>query len=379
MAVYDQIVTTYSDTTPHIRVISDAIQFIDPRDVPLLDFLGGLDAARSKFNIGGSGTKIEILEDEDEPLATESAGTTTMTSDTTLTDFTVTDASMFQVGHVIMMDAEYMVVSAIDVSGDTISVQSRTYGGTNATHATDEAITIVGQARLEGADASFPAIVDITAPYNYTSIFEKGIQVTGSMQALDQYGISDEFSYQAAKALPERLKLVNRMLYHGVRAAGSATVSRSAGGLGTFVTDNSVNAGGAITKADVDGAMEKCYADGGYPDVLVCNPAVAVDLKDIMDTSSFVRVGQDVSSLGTAPMASVSTQFGNLSVLMDRHCPVAKAYVLDSKKVGVYQYRPFAMQALAITGDSQKGELIGEFSFLVANDKAHAYIYGITS
>jgi hypothetical protein len=53
--------------------------------------------------------------------------------------------------------------------------------------------------------------------------------------------------------------------------------------------------------------------------------------------------------------------------------------MLDSRKVGFYTLRPFFQKALAVTGDSQKGEVVGEYSLLVANDKAHGYIYGITS
>ena len=49
MTVYDQPKTTYSDTTPHKRVITDIISLIDPSDAPLVDALGGLDGASGKF------------------------------------------------------------------------------------------------------------------------------------------------------------------------------------------------------------------------------------------------------------------------------------------------------------------------------------------
>jgi hypothetical protein len=378
MAVYDQMITSYSDTTPHIRVISDVIQMIDPVDTPLLDYLGGLDTARSKFRINQNGYKVEILEDEYAPLAS-TAASTALTASTTLTNFTVADASIFQDGHVIQIDDEYMVVKAADTTNNTITVYSRSYGGTNATHASTSAITIVGMARLEGDDADYGPIVDITAPYNYTSIFQEALKVSGTQQVVDQYGISDEFAYQANKIIPSKLRLLNRMAFHGVRAAGSASAPRSAGGLGTFITNNSVNAGGAIVKADIDGLMEAIYADGGNPDVIVMNQGPANDIRDILDSSSFVRVSQEESVLGMNPIRRVRTQYGELNLLMDRHCPVAKAYVLDSSKVGFYQLRPFAMKPLSVTGDSVKGEVVGEFSFLVANDKAHGYIYGITS
>ena len=47
MSVYDQPVTTYSDTTPHVRVISNAIYMIDPSDTPLLAALGGMNGVVS--------------------------------------------------------------------------------------------------------------------------------------------------------------------------------------------------------------------------------------------------------------------------------------------------------------------------------------------
>ena len=379
MAVYDQMITSYSDTTPHIRVISDVINMIDPVDTPLLDYLGGLDAARSKFKIKQNGYKIEILEDEYAPLAGAASGATGLTSDTTLTNWTVADASVFQDGHVVQMDDEYVVIKAADVTNNTVTVYSRSYGGTNATHATNETMTIVGMARLEGDDADYGPIVDITAPYNYTSIFQEALKVSGTQQVIDQYGISNEFAYEANKIVPSKLRLVNRMAFHGIRAAGSATAPRSAGGLGTFVTGNSVNAGGAIAKADVDTLMEYIYADGGNPDVLVLNHAVAGDLKGLIDSSSFVRLDQENAKIGMNPITQFTTQYGNIRILMDRHCPVAKGYILDSSKVGFYQLRPFGMKSLAVTGDSVKGEVVGEFSFLVANDSAHGYIYGITS
>lgn len=377
MAVYDQQVTTYSDTTPHVRVIADVIKMIDPVDTPLLAALGGLDSARGKFQIKQNGTMIEILEDEHDPLTgTLGVG---MTASTTTTTSAVVDASIFQDGHIIKIDNEYMVISAADAVGNTITVYSRSYGGTNATHASTSSIEIVGMARLEGDDADYGPIVDITAPFNYTSIFQKALNVSGTQQVIDQYGISDEFAYQSAKAVPGLLRLVEKTAFHGVRAAGSGSAPRSAGGLLTFVTDNSVNAGGAIAKSDVDNLAEAILLDGGNPDLLVLNPSVANDIRGLIDSSSFVRVDQENTQFGMAPITRIATQYGFLRLVESRWCPLATAFMLDSAKVGFYTLRPFFMKPLAVTGDSQKGEVVGEFSLLVANDKAHGWIYGLTS
>lgn len=378
MTVIDQPKTVYSDTTAQARAISDVISMIDPRDTPLVAKLG-LDGAREKFKMQQSGYKIEILEDELDPLedaVNEGAGWNN--SDTTGLD--VDDASKFQDGHIILVESEKMVVSAVDTSANTIDVYARGFGDTSAaTHADDTPIYIVGMARLEGDDADYGPVVDVTAPYNYTSIFQKAIKVSGTLQAISQHGIDDEFMYQANKAVPHLLRLVERMAFYGERVQGSASAPRSAGSLGIFITDNTVAAGGAIAKSHVDSLMEEIIMDGGYPDLLVMNPRVANDLRNLLDSSSFVRVSQDENKLGVDAIERVMTQYGELELVMDRWCPTDTAFVLQSSKVGFYTLRGFESYELARSGDSLKGEVVGEFSLLLANDKAHGKITGITT
>jgi hypothetical protein len=378
MAVLDQPKTVYSDSTAQGRAISDVISMIDPRDTPLLARVG-LDSAREKFKLSLNGYKIELLEDELDPLddaVNDAAGW----DNSSTTGLAVDDASKFQDGHIILVEDEKLVVKDVDTANDTIDVYGRGFGGTNpATHADDTVIYIVGMARLEGDDADYGAITDVTAPYNYTSIFQKAIKVSGTMQAITQYGVDDEFMYQANKAVPHLLRLVERMAFYGERVEGSATGPRSAGGLDTFITDNTVNAGGAIAKADVDSLMEEITMDGGYPDLLVMNPRVANDLRALLDTSSFIRVGQNENKLGLDAIERVVTQYGELELVMDRWCPTGTAYILQSDKVGFFALRPMTAYELAKIGDSIRGEVVGEFSLLVANDKAHGKITGITT
>jgi hypothetical protein len=106
---------------------------------------------------------------------------------------------------------------------------------------------------------------------------------------------------------------------------------------------------------------------------------VANDIHDVLDTSSYVRLDLTNDMLGMAAITRVQTQYGSLSIVMDRFAPLSKAWILDSGKVGMYTLRPFATHDLAVTGDSEKGEVVGEFSALVAHDKAHGLIYGVTS
>jgi hypothetical protein len=378
MALYDQPKTTYSDTTNAVRVISNIIQLIDPVDTPLIAALGGLDSARSKFKIRANGTMIEWLEDAYAPLSDVAAQGTTITTNTTV--LTVTDASIFKVGHQIQIDSEYMVVSAVDTTNNTLNVYSRSYGGTNATHVTTSTINIVGVARLEGATTSYEGLVDITAPYNYTQIFQTALKITGTEMVVDEYGYGDVWTYQANKKVPEQMRLIERAIFHGIRAAGSATAPRSFGGLGTFTgTTNTVAITTSITKAAIDSLAEEVFLSGGMPDLLVLHPSVANDLRALLDTSSFVNLTQENQDFGMLNITQVRTQYGNMRLVEDRWAPLATAYMLDSSRVGLYTLRPFGWKPLGRTGDFDAADLIGEFSLAVANEAAHGTVTGITS
>ncbi len=373
----DQPITTYSDTAAHLRVVSVYISNIDPLDTPVVAKLG-LSSARDKFKLNVArnrgATKIELLEDTYHPLSTTlNHGTTVTTSTLSLT---FTDASLVQDGMEILIDSEYMVVSAVNTTTNVVTVDSRAYGGTNATHAAGATVHIVGMARKEGDDADFVGLTSLSNPFNYTSIFQKAIQVTGSENAYGQYGKTTEYDYQINKAIPELTRWVERMFFHGQRRIGTAAVSRSFGGIGTYVTANSSSITTTLTKAAVDTVAAAIYADGGMPDLVIMGTGAAKTLHTLMDTSSFVRITQENTAFGMMPITRINTQFyTDLQVIVSRHAPANRAYFLDSSKIGFFDYRPFFEQTLAITGDSKKGEVIGEFSLLVANGaNGHGYI-----
>lgn len=376
----DQPVTTYSETSALIRVISDAIFNIDPMDTPVIARFG-LDSANQKFKLtatrSAKNTKVEIIEDTNRPLTTTANQGTTITTSTL--SITVTDASLFNPGDVILIDSEYMVVAdgGVNVTTNVITVDSRAYGGTNATHATGATITFVGEARVEGDDADYVGLTSLSYPYNYTSIFQQGVKVTGSEQVIGQYGkTAGEMAYQMGKAIREQSRLLERMFFHGVRRIGTASQARAMGGVGTYVTSNSSSITTTLTKTAYDAVAKAVFDDGGMAEVFIVGTGGANSLHTAIDSSSFIRIDQENTMFGMRPVARLNTQFSeNVALLMSRHAPATKGYLLDSSKVGFYTYRPFGEYDVARSGDSVKRELIGEFSLLVANGgTGHGYV-----
>lgn len=368
--------TSYSDTTPHKRMITDVISLIDPSDTPTIEALGGLDGAGSKFRfVNGMNTKMEWLEDTLFPLADTIDGS--VDSDTTAV---TVDTAIFQEGDIVDIGGagDQAWISAVDTTGLILTV-TRDYNSAQASHADGVAINIVGQARLEGDVSDDRAFTDRTTGSNYTQIFHQEIKVTRTHEQLAQYGISQEFEYQSMKAVPSLTRLIELQLFNGARKAGSATTPRAMGGFGTFITDNTVNAGGTVVQADFENAALAAFSDGGVgPWIAPTAPAVLQDVKNLYDSSLLLRVGREESTIGMV-VDRVVTPYGDVDLLRDRWAPVARLNMIDVGHAGLLTYYPFTMEPLAKTGDFDVGEVVGEFTLCVRQDKAHAAITGVTS
>lgn len=359
--------TTYSDVTPQKRVITDYITLIDPSDAPLVEALGGLDGAASKFKFLNQGTTVEWLEDTLTPLEGKLANAATVAStDTTLK---VADPAIFQPGHILLMGAEGMWVSG--VSGEVITVK-RGFTGTAASAATNAAVKIIGMARLEGADSDALGYTDRTVGSNFTQIFHQEIHVTETQQVIDQYGISNEFDYQAKKAVPSLMRLIERASRYGTAGSGSASTPRTMGGFTDFITTNLQ--GGGVVQTSFETAVKNAYEKGGSgPWIAACSPTNLMSIKAIYDSSNFLRVAPDQKSIGMV-IETIITPFGNVSLLLDRWMTDDRLPIIDPKHAGFLTLRPFTQEPLAKTGDSIKGQVVGEFTFCLRQEKAHAML-----
>jgi hypothetical protein len=342
--------------------------------MPAVETLGGLDGAASKFRfVNWPSTKCEWLEDTLADL-TDALNGAVLAADATIT---VDDASIFQEGHIILVESEQMWVSAVNTSTNVLTV-TRGYSGAAADHADNTVVEIIGMARLEGDESDDVAFTDRVTGYNYTQIFHKEIKVSRTQNQITQYGIAEEFDYQAAKAVPELGRLIEKQLYRGARKAGSATTPRAFGGFGTFITDNTVSAGGAVTQADFEDAVEAAYGDGGTgPWNAFCSPANMQVIKNFYDSANFLRVDRGETTVGMI-IETVVTPFGPVNLVMDRWAPGDSIYIVDGNHAGMLTYYPFTQEPLAKDGDYEKGQVVGEFTLCVRQDKAHAAITGIS-
>ena len=365
---------TYSATLPQKRVVTDRIIFTDPMEFVAIKALGLNN--ESSFNFangpGGPNQPYEWLEDTRADL-TDLVNTAGLTSDSTSTGVTVDNGALFQIGDVILIDLEYMFVTSISTNVLTVT---RDYGGTQATHADNAAVTITTRARIEGTDTSDSAYTEPTSATNATQIFHKEIDISRSAANLQRYGIGDLVEWEVSKAMDELPRLLNRTLYHGNRAGGSATVASSMGGLQTYLTTNRnvLSSTPALTEANIQDELQDCWDAGGAPDLILCNSWAKRKIASFY--SGAVRTERSERMGGIMIDVIEGTVDGRpINVVLDRDCQTNFLYLLDTRYVGFVTIDPFFSEELGKVGDTAFfGQVVGEYSLVVANQTWSSYI-----
>ena len=371
--------STYVNTAENKRVITDYIALLDPSDAPFIEAIGGLDGAASKFRFTNQGTLVEWIEDTLAPLVGTFALSATVNSATNATTLTVADGNMVQPGHILLSGTELLWVSAN--SSGVLTVTRSLGGSTMVTLATDASFSIVGMARLEGADSDPIGYTDLSTNSNYTQIFHKEIKQTGTAPYQDRWGMTDQMQYESAKSIPEMMRLIERTLQYGKRAAGSTTTPRMMGGYQEFITTNKASGANMSVSSLIPGiiedAVELIYNAGGAGDFLaIVNPATYQKIKNAYDSSSYVRYAPEQNRFGTL-VDRIVTPFGDVSFVIDRWQLSNLIPILKLDNVGMLTLRPWQVEDLAKTGDAEKKQLVGEYTFCLKLEKSHALLTAV--
>ena len=371
--------STYVNTAENKRVITDYIALLDPSDAPFIEAIGGLDGAASKFRFTNQGTMVEWIEDTLAPLTGVFALTATANSATNVTSLKVADGNMVQPGYILLTGTELLWVSAN--SSGVLTVTRSLGSSTMVTLATDASFSIVGMARLEGADSDPIGYTDLSTNSNYTQIFHKEIKQTGTAPYQDRWGMTDQMQYESAKSIPEMMRLIERTLQYGKRAAGSTTTPRMMGGYQEFITTNKASGANMSVSSLIPGiiedAVELIYNAGGAGDFLaIVNPATYQKIKNAYDSSSYVRYAPEQNRFGTL-VDRIVTPFGDVSFVIDRWQLSNLIPILKLDNVGMLTLRPWQVEDLAKTGDAEKKQLVGEYTFCLKLQKSHALLTAV--
>jgi len=303
---------------------------------------------------------------------TDTLGTAITATDTTT--MSVTTAANFQAGDVVLIDSEQIWISAMSTTTATIT---KAFNGTTAaTHLVSAVITRISRARISGDDADDSPSTEVSSTSNCTQIFQRTVNLTRSILKINKYGIANLEDYMIDKFMDELMMDLARLPYYGGRSAGTEnTVARTAGGLKQYITDNVTYAtstaatGGtalALTRDQIDDTLANIHADGGDPKLILTVAHAQRKINDMYE--GFVTTERSEQLGGVLIKKLMNPISGSiLDVVVDRNCPAGQLWILDTAKIAYYPFDPFFYERLAKTGDSVKGEIVGEYGFVVAN------------
>lgn len=374
-------------TLPEIAEdVSDIIGIVSPFETPLLDHLG--DAKRV-----ATSTRHEWLEDALLPNTDAIDSGHTFSDADSDTSFDVDNGSRFEVGDQIRAVGSQEVMFVTGVSSDTLTVV-RGYGGTTAeTLVAGGAIDILGNAALEGDDRPDVRFTNRTRLQNWTQIFTKSVEVSGTQLAVNQIGLADELDYQKQERLRELVRDLENCVINGISASstpeGSDSIRRTMRGLIPSIATNAFEpgvdgfpAGGGggsdeLTESLLNAALRAIWEESsGNVDTIVVN---GMQKRRI---NSFITSSRQYDSGETRFRDLVSTyesDFGVCRVVLSRWVPRDTVLLMDSSRVDVLPLagRSFHYKPLASGGDKETGQLIGEYTLEVRNENAHGMISGL--
>jgi len=375
------LVTIYDNTVPDKRMVTDRILMMEPYDIVAYSYLG---TDMGKFNfVNLDEHSYSWLND------TYTDRTDTITdafTDTLSTTTAVATAANWQPGDIFLIESEQVWISAI--SGTTITVTRGFNGTTAASHVDNTAITRISRARIDGDDADDSPGTEVTSTTNDTQIFQRTVNLTRSAMKINKYGIANLEDYYIDKFMQELMMDLARLPYYGGVSAGTEnSVARTAGGLKAFITTNityatSTDATGgtasALVRDDIDDTLQNIHAQGGDPKLMLTVAHAQRKLNDFYE--GFVTTERSEQLGGILIKKLMNPITGSIiDVVVDRNCPAGQLWLLDTSKISYYPFDPFFYERLAKTGDAVKGEIVGEYGFVVANEKWHGAVKEFSS
>ena len=276
---------------------------------------------------------------------------------------------------------------------------------TNTTHQwqTDALAAVAANAVVEGADISYGTMSPSTLETNYTQISTKGIQVSGTNEAVTSAGRNNELAYQVAKGAKElKRDMETALLSNVASAAGDATTARTLGGVQTWIETNvDAGAGGsgagngaarvdgtqrAFTEDQLKSVLRACFNEGGNPNMVMVGAFNKQKLSGFTGGSTRFDKAEDRRLVTSIDV--YESDFGTLQVAPNRFIRGANAtsakrgqdaLVLEMDYWAVAFLRDFSLQNPAQTADADQRFMVAEYTLVSRNEKASGLVTDLTT
>lgn len=370
---------TLSDTVGLAVDMSPVIQLIDPFDVGVLSYFG-----MSSLDKEATATQHRWMEDTLRPLSSTITDNPLGAGATTINVAAGTGVN-FRSQDIVKIDEELIRITA-DPAADALttiaSPNGRGWGGsTAAAHNQNSIIEIVGVAYLEGNPTPGIArhVVKVEKS-NFTQIFEDVVQVSSTLEAVEQWNPGSEYARQLMKTMRSLMIVIDKTFIYGKPNAGSSTVPRAMGGIRHYVTTNVTAAGGAqLSEKLLLDQLTLTYDAGGNVKCLFSRLKQKQAMNKFLDPNR--RTDMDDRRAGSLVDSYLWDQ-GVVDVVIDRWLPADEQIGLDTEYVGFGPLRTQSLGHEILPKQSrllQRGEITGEYTAEVKSETAHFRTTGLAT
>jgi hypothetical protein len=250
---------------------------------------------------------------------------------------------------------------------------------------------------IEGDDATTDAANTNVRLFNYTQISDKVARTSGTQEAVNNAGMKSTMAREMADKMKELKRDVETTLLQDVAyEAGNDTLARKMAGLSCYVKTNiskaSDGTAAAGTGADaytegtaraldeslVEAALATGWSNGANPSLGVLNAFQKRKFASFSGSSTKMSDG-DKRKVTNNVEVYVDPLGTEIRLVPCRQAPTNTIFFVDPEFVEFTTLRDFSTVNLAKTGDSERKQIIVEYTMEVRNEKAHAAVYDLTT
>jgi hypothetical protein len=396
--VTEGLLSGYDNTATTKQNISDLIDAIDRREVPFLALLGWSlegDVTKGANSLKFPCTQPEHTWQNDEliPNSTTLAAAHAVGSGTLVVASGT--ARYYTIGEILVLtsggNTSHFEITNINESTDVLTVSVI---ANDQAHASGTKLFSMGGAAQRGDEFAVKGKTTIiTTDTNYTQILGGGkegvVAVDGTLLATEQYGIQDQMIYQWTKRLQELAIKLEQLALYGVRSTSLPTSVTDAasrmGGLWYYIktlsggqTKDANGADFAASEVLLKDLLDDIWNQGGRPSMMMMNTYNRRKFSDML--VPFVQTARSETVLGIVG-DTYHYHHGDLSVALNKHVHASHVWVLSPEYIGIGPLagngndRSFAVYDLPKTGDSERKQILGEYTMEVRNrQRAHGLI-----
>lgn len=253
---------------------------------------------------------------------------------------------------------------------------------------------------LEGDDATTDTATPTVRLGNIHQISDKVARVSGTQRQVDHAGRDDELDYQVSlkgKELKRDMETI--MLANQGRASGAPGTPRAVGAVLSWIfsntskgtngsdpssaqlgistrTDGSVR---AFTEAQLKTVLQSAWNNGGDPDTIMTGGFNKQQFSTFTGRSTPMEEAKSKKIVASVDV--YESDFGTLKVVPNRFQRSRDVLVLqmDMWALGTLPGRNMVSVALAKTGDSDRKQLLTEYTLEARNEKASGGVFDVSS